>query len=177
MSVPGPLGPDAPGTGADGDVGRVGGVTGLDDVRGVDEIDDIGRVDEIDDVDAAGGSPAPRRVRVTSPRHGAADRPVARPRAHEIDEETALGEVYLAALLRSQRRLALLVLGPTVLATLALLALVLATTAGDDGGVSVGLDWVLVGVVGYPLMGLGAFLYARAADRVEDEFVELLRRR
>ena len=53
------------------------------------------------------------RVRVTSPRMGAARRAASRPAVDEIDAQTGLGEVYMRSLLRSQLRLALSVLAAT----------------------------------------------------------------
>ena len=39
------------------------------------------------------------------------------------------------------------------------------------------LDWIIAGVAAYPVICAAAWFYARGADRVEDEFVDLLRRR
>ena len=55
----------------------------------------------------------PHRVRVTSSRRGAVA-PSARPIAHELDEQTELGGVYLRGLMRAQARLSFLVLGTGV---------------------------------------------------------------
>ena len=59
---------------------------------------------------ATGPQPPPRRVRVTSPRRDATLRGPVRPLTAEIDEQTGLGEVYMAALMRAQLRLGLSVL-------------------------------------------------------------------
>ena len=123
-----------------------------------------------------GAEPSPpRRVRVTSPRR-AAGRPRARPRAHDIDEQTALGEVYLDALLRTQARQSLVALVPTALAVLLLMGLAIVSSARSSGS-PVPLDWIIAGVAAYPVICAAAWFYARGADRVEDEFVDLLRRR
>lgn len=52
----------------------------------------------------------PARVRVTSSRRDAATRRDFRPLTREIDEQTDLGEVYMAGLMSAQLRLALRVL-------------------------------------------------------------------
>lgn len=119
--------------------------------------------------------PPPARVRVTSPRRGATEPAAARPRAEEIDEQTALGEVYVDALMRAQRRLVALVLACLVVAVVLMVGAV--SLLSDDVGSPVPPAWVLLGVVVYPLLLVGAVAYSRAADRVEDEFVDLLGRR
>jgi len=95
----------------------------------------------------------------------------------EIDEQTALGDVFMRSLMRSQLRLAGVVLG-TLALTLGMLPLLFAVVpaAGraDIGGVP--LPWLLLGVVVYPaLVGLGAF-YVRQAERNEREFGDLVDR-
>lgn len=47
------------------------------------------------------------RVRIAHPRTDAARRVPARPPSREIDEQTAIGELYMDSLIRSQRNLAL----------------------------------------------------------------------
>ncbi|GAA1902843.1 hypothetical protein [Lapillicoccus jejuensis] len=123
-------------------------------------------------------TPPPRRVRVTSPRRDARRRAERRPATLELAEQTGLGEVYLAALLRAQRRLAAaILLGIAVpLAGLpALFALVPATRAVHLGPVP--LPWVVVGVLLYPVVVLAARIYVRQSERVEREFAELMGQR
>jgi hypothetical protein len=127
---------------------------------------------------AAGPTGQSRRVRVTSPRMGAARRTPARPAVDEIDEQTALGEVYMRSLLRSQLRLALVVLAATavLLGGLPLLfALVPAVTEARVLGLP--LPWLLLGVLAYPMLWLAAWYYVRHAERNESEFADVLRRR
>jgi hypothetical protein len=93
----------------------------------------------------------------------------------EIDEQTALGDVFMRSLMRSQLRLAGVVLG-TLALTLGMLPLLFAVVpaAGraDIGGVP--LPWLLLGFVVYPaLVGLGVF-YVRQAERNEHEFGDLV---
>ena len=119
---------------------------------------------------------APQRVRVTSPRSTAA-----RPRrvrvGHEIDDQTGVGEAYMRSLLRTQLRLALLVLG--VVGVLvgglpALFALVPQVREVDVLGLP--LPWLLLGGLVYPaLIGLGWF-FVRHAERAERDFTDLVDR-
>lgn len=118
------------------------------------------------------------RVRITHPRTEAARRGPVRPALREIDEQTRLGEVYMASLIRSQRRLAIgvvVVIG-VVLVGIALLG---ASAGRFDrlrlGGVA--LPWLLLGFLVYPaLIALGWYT-VRHAERTERAFHELIRRR
>ena len=115
------------------------------------------------------------RVRITHPRTEAARRVPARPVIHEIDEQTQLGEVYMTSLVRSQRRLALLVCSLTAL-LLGGTALVGALVPGFARlrlfGISV--PWLALGVLIYPLMiGLGVYA-VRHAERNERDFTQLV---
>jgi hypothetical protein len=121
--------------------------------------------------------PAPRRVRVTSPRTGATRRRRVAGTS-EIDAQTELGEVYMRSLVRAQLRLALGVTAG-VAATLGLLPVVL-TLLPAVRDVRVGwvpLPWLLLGLLAYPLLvGLG-WVYVRRAERNEQVFSELVDRR
>jgi hypothetical protein len=117
-----------------------------------------------------------RRVRVTSPRTGATRRRRVTG-ASEIDAQTDLGEVYMTSLLRSQLRLALLVLGAVVV-LVAGLPLVFTVFPGlvDVRVLGMPLPWVLLAFAVYPvLLGLG-WLYVRAAERNERDFAEVVER-
>jgi hypothetical protein len=118
----------------------------------------------------------PRRVRVTSPRTGATRRRRVTG-ASEIDAQTDLGEVYMTSLLRSQLRLALLVLGAVVV-LVAGLPLVFTVFPGlvDVQVLGMPLPWVLLAFAVYPvLLGLG-WVYVRAAERNERDFTEVVER-
>lgn len=124
-----------------------------------------------------GRPPAPKRVRVTSPRRQSALRPPSRPIAAEIDEQTALGEVYVDALLSAQRRLAVRLLGGMLgllAVTLAAFLTVPAIHAARVGPVP--LSWLWLGVAGYVLLVAAAVAYLRATERLEREFIALVRR-
>lgn len=120
--------------------------------------------------------PPPRRVRVTSPRHGAARRHhVAVTR--EIDAQTGLGEVYMRSLIATQIRVGLLVLGvvavligglPAMFALLPGLARVQA--------LGIPLPWLLLGGLVYPALVTLGWFYVRHAERIEREFSDLVER-
>jgi hypothetical protein len=119
---------------------------------------------------------APRRVRVVHPRTEAAHRAPARPPVREIDEQTRIGEVYMAALVRSQRRLAALTVGLTavLLGGLALLgALLPVYSRWRIAGVPV--SWLVLGLAVYPVLIALAGYLVRHAERNERDFAELLR--
>jgi hypothetical protein len=122
------------------------------------------------------GPPEPaRRVRVTSPRRGAARRGPARPVTTEIDEQTGLGEVYMAALMRAQLRLSVsvLVAAAVLLATLPVLFLVIPATREVRIWL-VPLPWLLLGVLVYPAVALAARYYVRHAEAIERDFTDLV---
>jgi hypothetical protein len=116
-------------------------------------------------------------VRVTSPQ---TERRGSRPRrtvASEIDAQSELGEIYLAALLRSQLRLAIstiLALSVTVGALPVLFWLVPALTSHHAFGMPV--SWVLLAFACYPVLVLLAWRYVRAAERNEREFTHVVER-
>jgi hypothetical protein len=118
----------------------------------------------------------PRRVRVTSPRAGATrQRTVAG--TSEIDAQTGIGEVYMSSLLRSQLRLAVLVL-VAVGVLLAGLPLafdrVPALTRAEVLGVP--LPWVLLAFAVYPFLLTVGWVYVRAAERNEQHFTDVVER-
>jgi len=111
---------------------------------------------------------------VTSPRRGAV-RVGDRSRYRDLEEETALGEVYVEAILRAQRRLAVsLVACVVLLLALVPVALVLLPATWQVAGFDVPLAWLLLGVVVYPAALLLTHRFVGAAERVEREFVELM---
>jgi hypothetical protein len=114
---------------------------------------------------------------VTSPRTRAARRPIRVPASREIDEQTRLGQVYVGSLMRAQMRLGLVGAG---LAALLLGGLPL-LFAIDPRTLHVHvfgipLPWLLLGVVVYPALCLGAWLYVRAAERNESDFTDIVNR-
>jgi hypothetical protein len=118
----------------------------------------------------------PRRVRVTSPRTGATrQRRVTG--ASEIDAQTDIGEIYMTSLLRSQLRLAVLVLLALVVLVAGLPVLFLLAPALLHARVlGMPVPWVLLAFAVYPvLLGLG-WVYVRAAERNERDFTDVVER-
>ncbi|HZU18243.1 MAG TPA: hypothetical protein VFD01_16780 [Candidatus Dormibacteraeota bacterium] len=95
----------------------------------------------------------------------------------ELEEQTRVGEIFLTALLRRQLSLSLRVAG-TLLALLGLQPLIawLVPAYSRLEVLSIPLPWLVLGVGSYPvLIALGVY-YVRHAQRVDDEFSELMRR-
>lgn len=120
----------------------------------------------------------PRRVRIAHPRVDAARSVGRRPPAREIDEQTRLGDVYMLSLIRSQRRLAVMVCAAVavLLGGVALLGASSATfVRARLFGVPV--PWLVLGLFVYPaLIGLGWYT-VRSAERTERVFFDIVRRR
>jgi hypothetical protein len=118
------------------------------------------------------------RTRITHPRTTAARHGPTRPPAREIDELTALGELYLESLLRSQRRTAFSVCAATM-GTLIALAVAVATFSGWRAITVFGvqLPWVLVGCAVYPALGSIGYLAVRLLERNERAFADLMHQR
>lgn len=120
----------------------------------------------------------PARVRVTGPH---ADRRRSRPRptaASEIDAQSDLGAIYVSGLLRAQMRLALRTMIGLVL-TIGLLPVLfhLAPELGDHHVLGMPIPWVVLAFGCYPVLGVLAWRYVRAAERHEDEFIDVVERR
>jgi hypothetical protein len=98
-----------------------------------------------------------------------------RARTGDIDEQTALGGVYLGSLLREQLALAGRILGLLVV-TVGSLPLVFrvfpALAEVDVHGLP--LAWLLLGVLVYPWLVLLGFGFVRRAERNERDFALLL---
>jgi hypothetical protein len=121
----------------------------------------------------------PARIRVTSPQMAGLRRATpSRPATREIDEQTEVGELYLSGLLRAQLRagLALLSLVMLGLGGLPVLFLLLPRVAGHPVG-PVSVAWLLLGVLVYPALLLAAWWQVRTAERIERDFITIMRRR
>lgn len=97
--------------------------------------------------------------------------------AEEIDAQTSVGEIYMRSLIRSQLRVAIVVLlavGVGVGGLPLLFWFVPAATAVDIFGVP--LAWLLLGVVVYPTLVAAGWLYVRQAEHNERQFSELVER-
>lgn len=119
-----------------------------------------------------------KRVRVTSPRMGAPRRGPVRPVTKDIDEQTRLGELYMAALVRAQWRLSVKVLGSATLMIggLPLLFLLVPATLTVHVG-PIPLPWLILGVLIYPAVWLAGRYFVRHSEQIEREFIELVARR
>lgn len=124
------------------------------------------------------GGDAARRVRVTHPRMDA-PRPLRSPEPYrEIHDQTRIGALYTASLLRSQRRLAagVVLTLALMLAGIALLG-ALAPEFVRARCFGIPLAWLILGVGVYPLLVALAIFTARHADRNERAFADLVRHR
>jgi hypothetical protein len=120
--------------------------------------------------------PPPQRIRVSSPRSGAARRRQVAV-THEIDAQTSVGEVYVRSLIATQFRLALLVLGVVgvVLGGLPLLFW-LVPALGKVEALGIPLPWLLLGGLVYPALVTLGWFYVRHAERTERQFSDLVER-
>ena len=114
------------------------------------------------------------RVRVTAPRQAAKASP-SRFAAGEPSEDSDVGKVFVRSLIRSQLRLALVV-SCGFLVILAAFALILVYGPGvaETRIAGIPLDWLLLGLGIYPVIGLSAWLYNRAAARNEARYRDLV---
>jgi hypothetical protein len=120
----------------------------------------------------------PQRVRITHPRTEAARRAPARPAVREINEQTQLGEVYMSSLIRSQRRLAVVVVSTIgVLLAGTSLATAVAPRLARLHALGIPLPWLLLGILIYPTLIVLAWYTVRHAERNERAFTELVRGR
>lgn len=119
----------------------------------------------------------PRRVRIVSPRSRATRASARRPVGREIGEQTLLGEVYMASLVRIQLRLAIgvLLIFAVLVGGLPLL-LVLEPGLADVHVLGLPLPWLLLGVVVHPVIVVGALFYVRQSERNEHDFADLVER-
>ncbi len=110
------------------------------------------------------------RVRVVAPRSSARTTP----ERAESAEQTEVGQLFVRSLIRSQLRLAVVVaLGFLVIlgAFPALLALVPGLAETTVAGIP--FDWLMLGIGLYPVIGLSAWLFVRAANRNEARYRDL----
>ena len=119
----------------------------------------------------------PRRVVVTSPRTAAVRRPPGVPALRALDEQDRVGELLVRSLVRAQLLLALrLLLALVVLLGGLPLLFAVAPGARDLDVLGLPLPWLLLGVLVHPALLAGGWLYLRAAERHEREFIELVDR-
>ncbi|MFE4195405.1 DUF485 domain-containing protein [Paenarthrobacter sp. NPDC056912] len=115
------------------------------------------------------------RVRVTAPRQSATATPGRPPYAREVAEDSDAGQVFIRSLIRSQLRLAVVVAcGFLVILGAFALLLVFGPGVADTRVLGIPLAWLLLGVGVYPVIGLSAWLYNRAAARNEARYRDLV---
>ncbi|MHA7239216.1 DUF485 domain-containing protein [Arthrobacter sp. TMS1-12-1] len=122
--------------------------------------------------DAAG---SPRRVRVTAPRTAARATGASFPVAREMAEQSEVGQVFVASLIRSQLRLALVVAGGFLVILMGIPVLFAVFPAIETVTVlTVPVPWLILGLGVYPLVIGCAVLYVRSASRNERRFQDLV---
>lgn len=114
--------------------------------------------------------PPPRERVVLAQRRGAR---VVRTRV-EVQQHTEVGDAMVRGLVRAQLGLALRL----ALATVFLLGAIpvlfrLVPELSDVTVLGIRLPWILLGIVGYPLLLGIAWLYVRLAERNEQDFTDL----
>lgn len=119
----------------------------------------------------------PRRVAVTSPRTSAVRRPPGRAALRALDEQDLVGELLVRSLVRAQLFLALRLLAvlAVLLGGLPLLFALLPASR-DVQVLGLPLPWLVLGVLVYPGLVAGGWLYLRRAERNEREFADLVER-
>jgi len=118
--------------------------------------------------------PPPARVRVTGPQRRRTPRPRAA-RTQEIDAGTAVGAVYMASLLREQRRLAVRVVVALALTVgMVPLAFHLLPRLGGVTLLGAPLAWVLLAAAVHPLLLALGWYYVRQAESNERDFADLV---
>jgi hypothetical protein len=119
----------------------------------------------------------PERVIITSARTRATRaQPIGG--VHDLREQTRIGELQLAAIVRAQLRLALIVCSG-IAVVVGGLPLLFATMPElrSTRVLGLGLPWLLLGVCVYPLMVAAGWLYVRHAERADLRFAHLVDRR
>ena len=122
-------------------------------------------------------APRPPRVRVTSPHTERSTSRARRTATSEIDAQSELGEIYVAALLRSQLRLAIstiVALALTIGSLPVVFSLVPELTRRHLLGMPV--SWVVLAFGCYPVLALLAWRYVRVAERNERAFTHVVER-
>ncbi len=119
----------------------------------------------------------PVRVTVTSPRTGAVRRPGGPQVLRAVDEQDVVGDLLLRSLVRAQLLLALRLSAAFVVVLGGLpLLFALAPASRDVQVLGLALPWLVLGVLVYPVLWSGGWLYVRLAERHERDFVDLVQR-
>ena len=93
----------------------------------------------------------------------------------ELADQTAIGSIYLRALIAGQLRLSVAV---AVAFTVVLCAQPLAAwmwpVYGSTSLYSIPVPWLVLGAASYPLTVFAGYFYVRRAEAIDDEFGDLL---
>jgi len=115
------------------------------------------------------------RVRVTAPRQSATTAPGKSHHQKEVTEDSDAGRIFIRSLIRSQLRLALVVAcGFLIILAVIALFLVYGPGVAETRVAGIPLDWLVLGAGIYPVIGLSAWLYNRAAARNEARYRDLV---
>jgi hypothetical protein len=99
----------------------------------------------------------------------------ARPVSRDLDEQTELGDVYLDGLMRAQLRLSVAVIALTVVGLAALpITLTLVPATRTITVIGLPFPWLVLGVAVYPAAWFLARWYTRQAERLEQDFAEVV---
>nr|WP_298253294.1 hypothetical protein [uncultured Arthrobacter sp.] len=117
----------------------------------------------------------PRRVRVTAPRTAARATGASFPVAREMAEQSEVGQLFVASLIRSQLRLALVVAAGFLVILIGIPVLLAVFPDIDRVTIAtIPLPWLLLGLGVYPLVIGSAVLFVRSATRNERRFQDLV---
>ncbi|MDF3044425.1 MAG: hypothetical protein K0R30_653 [Ornithinibacter sp.] len=95
--------------------------------------------------------------------------------ARDLDEQTRLGAVYLDGLMRAQLRLSVAVLALTTVGLTALpVVLTLVPATRELSVLGIPFPWLVLGVAVYPSAWFLARWYTRQAERLEQDFTEVV---
>lgn len=93
----------------------------------------------------------------------------------ELEEQTSIGEVLVRNLVRVQLRIILLLTAALAIVLFGLPLLLWTVPAvADATAFGIPLAWLLLGVVIYPFLLLIGYLYVRAAERHERDFIRMV---
>ncbi|MEZ2391129.1 hypothetical protein AB6813_16585 [bacterium RCC_150] len=115
------------------------------------------------------------RVRVTAPHSAAKPAPKPPHHARVPAEDSDVGQIFVRSLIRSQLRLAVVVAAGFLLVLAAygtMVALLPDLARVQLFGIP--LNWIILGVALYPVIGLSAWLYNRTAAKNEARFRDLV---
>jgi hypothetical protein len=116
-------------------------------------------------------------VRIVAPRRTATRVPTQHAVSHDIDEQTHVGEVYMRALVRVQLRLALAVIAVFLLVLGGLpMLFVLDDDLSRLDVLGIPVPWLVLGLLVYPVLIGGGYVYVRLAERNERDFAEFVER-